>query len=412
MADLADDVRTDYAKMSGDAKRPRTSEDKENYGVSNADPCNAVPTDHKVHEIQPMIHIFPEHMNINDLRTVLRTHPSAAPRVPQLVERRGEIVENGTLGDWRLHDKVFCCESNFCLHDKRPYIDELAGLHPLERDRRIVFDEPSHTYSIDGIPAPWSVTSFLSIFAHGFDPQSAVRTMMESPTWHERHAELIATNGEPMKEEQIIETWRVNGETQSKRGTLMHWHIELYLNGYDLAEPQSPEFLQFLVFKHSFMDALRLMPIRTELTMFHCALCIAGQADLVCLDANGDAVIIDWKRSGRINFYGFRGQMLHAPLEHLADCNWTKFCLQLNTYAYILETEYSLRVAAMYIAVFHPKQLGVPRVYVVPRMEKEIQNLVEHASTVYGTRFQSQPGDATPFDLTGFRFDNRTDQQA
>ena len=66
----------------------------------------------------------------------------------------------------------------------------------------------------------------------------------------------------------------------------------------------------------------------------------------------------------------------------------------------------------MYIAVFHPKQLGVPRVYVVPRMEKEIQNLVEHASTVYGTRFQSQPGDATPFDLTGFRFDNLTAQKA
>ena len=91
---------------------------------------------------------------------MLRTHPSAALRVPRPVKRRGEIVANGTLGDWRLHDIVFCCETNFCIDDKRSYTDALAVLHPLERDRRIVFDEPSHTYSIDGIPAPWSVTSF------------------------------------------------------------------------------------------------------------------------------------------------------------------------------------------------------------------------------------------------------------
>ena len=398
--------------MSADAKRRRISEDKENGGVSNANPCIAAPPKHKIDEIEPRIHIFPDAVNIKDLRTVLRTHTNAALRVPRPVKRRDEIVANGTLGDWRLHDMDFCCESKFCLHDKDRYNDELAALHPLVRDRRIIFDEPSHTYRIDGIPAPWSVTSFLALYSHGFDPQNAVRTMMENPTWHERHPELMATNGEPMTEEQVIETWRVNGETQSKRGTLMHWHIELYLNGYDLAEPQSPEFLQFLVFKHSFMDPLRLIPMRTELTMFHCGLCIAGQADLVCLDANGDAVIIDWKRSGRINFYGFRGQMLHAPLEHVADCNWSKFCLQLNTYAYILETEYALRVAAMYIAVFHPKQLGVPRVYVVPRMEKEIQNLVDHAVSVYGTGFQSLPGDMTPFDLSGFRCDKLTEERA
>ena len=122
-------------------------------------------------------------------------------------------------------------------------------------------------------------------------------------------------------------------------------------------------------------------------------------------------MIIDWKRSGRINVYVFRGQMLHAPLEHLADCNWTKFCLQLNTYAYILETEYCLRVAAMYIAVFHPKQSGVPCVYVVPRMEKEMQDLVKHAASVYGTRSQSLPGHVTPFDLTGFRFDVLNEQE-
>ena len=121
-----------------------------------------------------------------------------------------------------------------------------------------------------------------------------------------------------MTEPEILEAWRVNGLIQSRRGTLMHWHIEMYLNGYDLAEPQSPEFLQFLCFKQSFLDPLGLLPLRTEFSMFHCGLCMAGQADLLCLDGNGEVVIIDWKRSANIKTQGFRGQMLHAPLEHMA----------------------------------------------------------------------------------------------
>ena len=68
--------------MSVDAKRRRISEDKENGGVSNANPCIAVPPKHKVDEIEPRIHIFPDAVNIKDLRTVLRTHTNAALRVP------------------------------------------------------------------------------------------------------------------------------------------------------------------------------------------------------------------------------------------------------------------------------------------------------------------------------------------
>ena len=85
----------------------------------------------------------------------------------------------------------------------------------------------------------------------------------------------------------------------------------------------------------------------------------------MCLDVNGDAVIVDWKRSANIKTQGFRGEMLHPPLDHMDDCNWSTYRLQINTYAYILESEYGLQVSAMYIAVFHPKQSGVPYVYIV-----------------------------------------------
>ena len=139
---------------------------------------------------------------------------------------------------------------------------------------------------------------------------------------------------------------------------------------------------------------------------------MAGQADLLCLDGNGEVVIIYWKRSANIKTQGFRGQMLHAPLEHMDDCNWSTHRLQIYTYAYILETEYGMRVAAMYIAVFHPKQSGVPCVYVVPRMEQEMQTLVKHGATMYGTRLDSLPGDRTPFDVSSFHSRPKEDDKA
>jgi len=394
---------TGKTRPTDDAKRPRKAVDKENEEPHDRVGLNARTGEEDVSDRRWGIKIIPESWTIDRLRTLPRPGRIASPGGPLVVERCGKVVENGTVDDWRFEDD--CFRFRFRLEDKRPYADRLAPLYPFSRDDRIVFNEAAHKYFVDGNQVPWSVTRFAHCLSHGFDPTSAVRTMMESATWHERHPELTSADGEPMTGPQIIEAWRVNGETQRLRGTLMHWHVELYLNGYDLAEPQSPEFLQFLAFKRRFMDPLGLVPMRTEVSMFHCGLCIAGQADLVCFDVNGDAVIIDWKRSGKINTRGFRGQKLFPPLDYIDDCNWSTYCLQINTYAYILESEYGLRVAALYIAVFHPKHSGVPHVYVVPRMTAEVQLLVGHAASVYGTRLQSLPGDTTPFDATGFRSD-------
>ena len=44
--------------------------------------------------------------------------------------------------------------------------------------------------------------------------------------------------------------------------------------------------------------------LRTEVSMFHCGLRVAGQADCLCTDPAGNIVIWDWKRSKEIRFDG------------------------------------------------------------------------------------------------------------
>ena len=73
---------------------------------------------------------------------------------------------------------------------------------------------------------------------------------------------------------------------------------------------------------------------RTEATLFHCGMRLAGQADLLCKDTYGKLIIIDWKRSREIK-YTNPYRTLKEPLEHMDDTNYSFYSFQLNMYAYI-----------------------------------------------------------------------------
>jgi hypothetical protein len=91
--------------------------------------------------------------------------------------------------------------------------------------------------------------------------------------------------------------------------------------------------------------------------------------------SSGDIVILDWKRTKTISFHNaFRS--LAEPLQHLPASNGWLYALQLNTYRFILETEYGIRVSSMYLAQVHP---CLPRAILieVPRMQEEMQLIVE-----------------------------------
>ena len=70
------------------------------------------------------------------------------------------------------------------------------------------------------------------------------------------------------------------------------------------------------------------------------------------------------------------------------------YCLQLNIYAHVLESEYGMTVSSMYLGVVHPT--AAPRVLEVPRLNSEINVLVEHEKTC-GRATEPTPGVRAPF---------------
>jgi len=245
-------------------------------------------------------------------------------------------VRNGDVGDWRLCDADFV--ETFRLHSQAQgdRHDALEERNPLSRDRRISFDEEQHIYTVDGVTVQTSVTGFVHAYALEFDPHEAIQMMKAGRNWENKQLDFIKDDGALMTDDEIAAKWARNGDVQRKRGTLLHFHAEQYLNGCNIEEPHSPEFTQV----REICDVFRMLQwevFRTELSVFHCGLRIAGQADLILKDQDGSFIVFDWKRSKEIR-YESRDQ-LGPPLEHLPACNYWLYTLQLNTYAYILETE-------------------------------------------------------------------------
>jgi hypothetical protein len=161
----------------------------------------------------------------------------------------------------------------------------------------------------------------------------------------------------------------------------------------------------FLYFEKHFLQLLGLRVWRVEMNIFHCGLRLAGQPDLRCKDSSGHVVIFDWKRCKSINLEGFQDQYMLYPLCDLSQSNFWVYCLQLNLYRHILETEYALTVSGMYIVALHPNQY--PRgthVDEVPRMEKHVMSLIGFVAPIHKISTWSIPGPKASFLLQGTRF--------
>ncbi len=242
------------------------------------------------------------------------------------------------------------------------------------RDKRIVFDEPTHTYTVDGSYVGWiSTTGFVHSFFGHFDPDAIIAKMRGSPKWPQ-------SKYFGMTDEAIKKLWSDNGATASEAGTEMHLAIEMYYN--EAAALIPPHVLQTKEWRY-FMNFVRategdIEPYRLEWEVFDTDIKLAGSIDAVFRRrSDGKFLIYDWKRSKEIKFEN-RFQKGLGPMDHLDDCNYWHYSLQLSIYKYILEKEYGMSIVELAIIILHPDQ--VPRNYKrikLNDMREEVLEMVE-----------------------------------
>lgn len=241
--------------------------------------------------------------------------------------------------------------------------------HP--RDDSIVFDEPTHVYTVNGTSKGWvSCTKFLHEFFPHFDADAVIKKMMSSKKWPA--SKYYGKTAAAIKKE-----WNDNGQSASGAGTAMHLSIEQFLHGHpELIQPEifkTPEWRYFTNFWNDVKGDL--VPYRSEWEVWSEEYKLAGSIDMIFYRKSDNSyVIYDWKRSKEIKTSNDFEKGL-GPLEHLDACNYWQYTLQLNVYRWFLETYYGLKISDMYLVIMHPDNKNYRRIQ-LNRLDTEVEEML------------------------------------
>jgi ATP-dependent exoDNAse (exonuclease V) beta subunit len=242
----------------------------------------------------------------------------------------------------------------------------LKEKNPHPRDDRILFDEPTHTYTIDGDSNYMSVTTFNHKLFEEFNADKIIANMRKSRNW-------VNSKYFGQTDAEIKALWEANRDNAAQAGTKMHYDIECYYNECP-NENDSVEYQYFMNFKDAFPE---LKAFRTEWTVFHEELKLAGSIDMVFENEQGDLLIYDWKRSKEIVKTSTWNKFSNnETISHIPDTNYWHYCLQLNTYKAMLEANYDKKVVGLYLVCLHPdnKNGNFQRIKVVD-LQEEVKDL-------------------------------------
>lgn len=190
--------------------------------------------------------------------------------------------------------------------------------------RSITFEEESHSYIDDRGEFYRSFTTLIHDYFPTFDAAEVA-------------AGIAGKRGKSA--EQLIREWDENSADACRYGTRVHENCEFRMK--NLPVPNKPENEKE---KHTFagvekvVDSLKLRYsfIAAEKILFSPRCLVAGTVDLMMSEGN-TLWIIDYKTNKRIRTDGFNTGF--PPLEHLTDCNFEHYSMQLSLAEVIAKLE-------------------------------------------------------------------------
>jgi hypothetical protein len=229
---------------------------------------------------------------------------------------------------------------------------------------RIIFDPKSHSYTKGS--DYMSVSRLISKYKNPFDRDywSSYKALERLiPNFKEIKKEAYTANEDlleyALKETTpdlfvemkgcILKEWDAENLTSINKGNIYHLKKEQnsYANGVELNPFDGKE---YKVIPKQEVTEQKVALIEDlfdledgyypELILWNDQYKIAGQADKVFIETVGAHRYIDcddYKSNKKISKHGYKGQKMKNPLGHLQDANHTHYCLQISTYAWLLE---------------------------------------------------------------------------
>jgi len=263
------------------------------------------------------------------------------------------------------------------------------NFHP--RDKDILFEEEGHKYTILTDPESkyMSVTTWNHSHFSKFDADKVIQNMMKGKNWNSKNKYW------GMTQQEIKDQWSKNGASVSGAGTDMHFEIECFMNNHNIPLPYThkdlyenyskseinngEKTLEWKYFIEYIHDYPHLVPYRTEWTIYHEDLKLAGSIDMVYEKSDGTLAIYDWKRAKNITAVNKYNQYaITECISQYPDSNFWHYSLQLNTYKAIIESKYGKKVTELYLVRLHPDaEEKTYELFPVPDMQSSIKELFD-----------------------------------
>lgn len=183
----------------------------------------------------------------------------------------------------------------------------------------LTFDETAHKYFVKGVPINRSVSALIKDYCLPFDSYSSSKRVAYK---------------RGVSQEEILAEWKRISDEAIKRGKEAHLFGELYAFNREL-RPQSSYEVAIMKFWNDLPDFI--VPVTTELQMYHKEKLYAGTADIILYNLKTNRFIIGDYKTNKDLFKNFGGQTLTGRFNQLLDNSYNKYQLQLSYYQILLE---------------------------------------------------------------------------
>lgn len=193
-----------------------------------------------------------------------------------------------------------------------------------------------------------SVTTVISSIEHEFDVDGVATSISKQSDLDPKKNPLYIG----MSKDRIVNYWKEINDSANEYGTHIHETVEKYLLSNKWFFPEDE--LELSVCRA--YDELNIdegVCMYPERVLFAEEYKLAGTTDLLIDIDDVFFDIGDWKTNKVFNFFSPFKQTLKKPFEHLQDCQFVVYTLQLSVYALMYEMETGKKCRQLYAVHFN-----------------------------------------------------------
>jgi len=205
----------------------------------------------------------------------------------------------------------------------------------------------------------------------------------EQPFDTEKHSARVAKRRD-VPQQQVKNEWKEKAEVACDYGTDIHDLFErMFLSPGRILIAQNDE-EQKLLFAYYKTKQLEFLTgdVYPEQIVYNKKYKLAGQSDLIHLAPYEHFDVGDWKTNETFKYFSQYNQYLKYPLNHLSQCDYNIYSLQLSTYAYFYELMTGLKCRRLFI-LYYWRSHNIFQVIPINYMKLEVMMMIKHyAETV------------------------------